>query len=591
MAYNGLKWEIDLNNKHYSYDFFRVYSENDLPPTYYNKGVWVDNPKFKQYESDIIPIFSFLELERKEYTQAGKINGKSCNFEVRKINNNPDLYALFISQGSNYILQYAAEPITGDWSGSWGQYLGLALGYNFSTKNYVITRGGTYFKHTVNNQSRFGREFGNDFKTNYPIPPKDYDQMVLNSLYQSCYYYSGQGFGVYTDVAVFQADGNINTFMSDTVIPKYPNSDDDPENDDDDPTDPTPSPGDDSSDDIPIPPKPTVDVTGTGFVTLYNPSAIDIRNLAYFMWSGEFLDVIKKMFSAPFDCLIGLKLLYAPLTTGASQTIWLGNVESTVSAPKITDQFTDFDCGSIQLAGYFNSFLDYSPYTKVTIFLPFIGYKELNVDEVMNATLHLTYRVDAYSGACVAFLHVSKNIGNTALNSILYEFDGNAAMDIPFTSGDMTRYVQAILGTAASTAGAVISMGAGAKLSTSSVPQTSTDPWTKNPMEKKTVTGLADLGNGSAELEAGKPHIQRGGSLAGANASMAIKQPYIIIERPMQQMPSDYASFIGIPLNMSKPLSSFSGFTVVSQVFMASSSATDDELNMIDSLLRQGVII
>lgn len=364
--------------------------------------------------------------------------------------------------------------------------------------------------------------------------------------------------------------------------PKYPDNPDDPENPDDDPTDPSPGIGDGTSDPIPVPPKPTTDVTGTGFVTLYNPSAIEIRQLAYFMWSGDFADLLKKIFRAPFDCLIGLKLLYAPLSTGASQTIWLGNVETTVSAPKITDQFIDFDCGELTIAEYFGSFLDYTPYTKISIFLPFIGYKQLNVDEVMNATIHLTYRIDVYSGACIAFLKITKGILSTNLNSVLYSFDGNCAMDIPFTAGDMSRYVAAILGTAASTAGAVISnpMPSEAPLNTE------TDA-TKNPNEKH----LSDLGNTSANLVAAKPQIQRGGSLAGANSSMGIKQPYIIIERPLQQMPYNYPNYIGIPLNMTKTLSQVTGFTVISDIFMASSQATDEEIKMITNKLKQGVVL
>lgn len=461
--------------------------------------------------------------------------------------------------------------------------------YNKNTKKLYMFYGFTNAKGiSINNKPAYG-----DPSWEKPLfdGNKAYLSIYANPTVGTKYWlpYPTNQSGTYNFISMLELSSN---FLNGTDLPTYPNDTDDPEGDNDDPTDPTAGDGDKTSDPVPIPTKPIIDVTNTGFVTLYNPDAITIRQLAHFMWSGDFTDLLKKMFSAPFDCLIGLKLIYAPITTGASQTIWLGNVESAVSAPKIIDQFTDFDCGTITLNGYFGSFLDYSPYTKVTIFLPFIGYKQLNVDEVMDSQIHLTYRIDAYSGACIAFIHVTKTIGSTTLSSVIYEFDGNCAMDIPFTSGDMSRYVAAILGTAASTAGAVVSMGAGAKLATQSTPITANDPWTKADFSnKQTVTGLSDLGNGSAELIGGKPQIQRGGSLAGANASMALKLPYLIIERPIQQMPSDYANFIGIPLNMTKKLSQVSGFTVVSQIFMASSQATDDELTMIDTLLRQGVII
>lgn len=569
---------FEINNKIYNYPYVAVNTPNN--------NFWGDS---KIIRGDFISLFEFLELEKRTYSVTGKINGKNMSIDIKPDNltSGLDIWRADIYANGNTITvrSETSELITNEDA----LYSGGSIAYNYYTKEWGYRNGCCGFmakkdKSTIPSIYYYSKDLYSEGTFQAKI-----NNIEANTVYRAVYFGENTGTDYYT--SQFMNSVSLTNFMNGLNInpPNYPNNPNDPE--DDDPTDPTPSPADDSSDEISLPTKPTIDVTGTGFVTLYNPSAIDIRQLAYFMWSGEFTDLLKKMFSAPFDCLIGLKLLYAPLTTGASQTIWLGNVESTVSAPKITDQFTDFDCGSIQLAGYFNSFLDYSPYTKVTIFLPFIGYKELNVDEVMNATLHLTYRIDAYSGSCIAFLHVSKNIGNTQLNSILYEFDGNAAMDIPFTSGDMSRYVAAILGTAASTAGAIASIGAGTKLTTSTIPQTSTDPWTKNPIEKKTVTGLSDLGNGSAELISGKPHIQRAGSLAGANASMAIKTPYIIIERPIQQMPSDYSNFIGIPLNMTQQLSTISGFTVVSQIFMASSSATDDELNMIDSLLRQGVII
>lgn len=377
----------------------------------------------------------------------------------------------------------------------------------------------------------------------------------------------------------YDNEAAYDAFFENILVPSYPNNPDDPENPDDDPTDPIPGESDPTSDPIPIPPKPTTDVTGTGFVTLYNPNAIDIRNLAYFMWSGEFTDLIKKMFSAPFDCIIGLKLIYCPLTTGNNQTIWLGNVESNVSAPKITEQFIDFDCGTITLNGYYGSFLDYPPYTKISIFLPFIGYKQLNVDEVMNSIIHLVYRIDVYTGACIAFLQITKTILSTQLNSVLYQFDGNCAMDIPFTSNDMSRYIGAILNTAASTA------------MTLTTPNTGANEKQQNNINTKiSHNATSGIVNGALDVIQTKPTIARGGSLAGANASMGIKQPYIIIERPLQQMPNDYQNYIGIPLNMTKQLSQIKGFTVLSKIFMASQTATENEIQMIENLLYEGVV-
>lgn len=372
-----------------------------------------------------------------------------------------------------------------------------------------------------------------------------------------------------------------------TKLPSYPDQDPDDDEPDGQPEpDPgIPGDGDTSSDPIPDPPPPPIyDVSDTGFVVIYNPSVIEIRQLAYFMWSGDFADLIKKVFAEPFAALISLKMLFCPITAGAKQTVWLGNVETTVSMSKVTKQFADVDLGSIQVTEFFGSFADYAPFTKIQIFLPFIGFKDLNTDEVMNSTLHLRYRVDVYSGACIAFLTVTKNIKSTNLNSILYQFDGNCALEIPFTSNDNSRYVSAILNTAASSA---LSLANTSSFTSAQSPFM----YDKGENAQFQLGSLAPVANGMLDIMSAKPNVQRAGSLAGATAAMAIKQPYLIIHRPIQHMPANYTHYIGIPLNLSRQLSSVKGYTIVSQIFIASSTATDEEITQITQLLKSGVIL
>lgn len=394
---------------------------------------------------------------------------------------------------------------------------------------------------------------------------------------------------IYNKTGILTDKTGYEYVFGEVYIPSYPDQNPDEDNGADnqpEPDAPIQGDGDTSSDAIPDPPPlPNVDVTDTGFVTVYNPNVVEIRQLAYFMWSGDFVDLIKKMFAEPFSALISLKLIYVPVTTGNSQIVWLGNVETGVSMKKVTQQFVDVDMGTLTISEFFGSFADYAPYTKVQIFLPFIGYKDLNVDEVMNAVIHLRYRIDVYSGACIAFLTVTKDIKSTKLNSILYQFDGNCSTEIPFTSNDNSRYVAAILN--ATTQGA-LSLASSSSVS----PPKPQDPFVKEPNTATFNLGsLAPVANGMLDILSVKPNIARSGSLAGAIASMGVKQPYVIIHRPIQHMPANYQKYYGIPLNLTRTLSELSGYTVVSQVFIESAGATDDEVQMITTLLRNGVIL
>lgn len=357
-----------------------------------------------------------------------------------------------------------------------------------------------------------------------------------------------------------------------------------------DPTDTSPSNADNTSDDIFSPSKPAQGVTNTGFVTVYNPSITEIQSLATFMWSAEIPDLLKKIFNEPLDAIIDLKLLYAPVTTANRQKIWLGVTETNTSSLRVTQQFTEFDCGSIDVATYFQSFLDYTPYTKISIYLPFIGYRELNTDEVMDSIINLKYMIDIFSGSCVAIITLTKTVGSTQLNSVMYQFDGNCSMEIPFTSLNMQQYISAVLNVASATAQAVTA--GQAVMNTPELgrySKTTKAEWAS--VNKNFEQSLSNLGNTGLDLISTKPRVSRAGSLAGANASMAVKQAYLIIERPMQQMPTDYAHFMGIPLNLTKRLSSMTGFTVISDIQFSSSIATDEEHAIVVGLLKQGVII
>lgn len=576
---NNKYMNITIGEKTYKYYFFQVNTPNNQPPyssPTSNPKAITKNLQFKQYESDIIPLFSFLELPRSITSLSAEIDGKSVSIQVKQVSGRDYYYADFIAGNVTFRAYEPSETTNAANATSQG----TAFGYNYATKQFLKFSGGTSFVITERDEDTIFRlYFDNDFFNHYSLPTYNYLSEVPVGTHFCAKYYPANwqtaDFKYYSDFDAFQKGNNYKPI-------EYPDS---PDNDDE-PDDSVTGDGDTDSEPIPEPPPmPISDVTDTGFVVIYNPNAIEIRQLAYFMWTTDFSNLIKKVLGNPFDALISLKLLYCPvLKSAAKLTVWLGNVETDVSMYKVVQQFTDVDLGSIKITEFFGSFADYAPFTKIQIFLPFIGYKDLNTDEVMNATLHLRYRIDVYSGACIAFLTVTKTIKSTVLNSILYQFDGNCAMEIPFTASDNSRYVSAILNSAASSA---LSL---ANTSSFSPPQIA-QGFSKGESAKFELGSLAPVANGLMDIMSVKPNVQRAGSLAGAVASMGVKQPYVIIHRPIAQMPTNYQHYYGIPLNLNRKLSQVTGYTVVSQVFITSAVATDEEITMITELLKNGVIL
>ena len=384
-----------------------------------------------------------------------------------------------------------------------------------------------------------------------------------------------QNLGSSSTIEPKRTDGTPSLFdLLEKYIPKYPDGDDD----DDFPS----GDGDDDSDDIN--PNPVFPTTATGFVSMYAPTQSELKSLASFMWSSEFLDIILKLMQNPYDAIISIKNVCCDIETGGTSNIILGNVDTKISCSEITRQYQQIDCGTIKVSRYFGNFLDFNPYTSIKIYLPFVGYKEIDVDEVMGSTLHLYYNIDLLTGTCVAIINVSKTINGTALNSVLYQFDGMIGTEIPVTSNDYSQVVSALLKGIATTGAAIgitaATGGSGGALLGSAVAS-----------EKATAIGTTMMVNSAIDTVTSKINVQHGGSLGGSMGVLASKQPYLIITRVIPKNPTNYASLHGIPSNTYKKLSSLKGFTKMQDIQIKSTIGSVDETEEIKQLLLNGVVL
>lgn len=160
------------------------------------------------------------------------------------------------------------------------------------------------------------------------------------------------------------------------------------------------------------------------FFTVYIPTNenMEVINNAIFLQGSETVDVMHYFSSyKKFFCIIpieGYKQLKA------------SKYDFGVTAPYTKSYNLDIDCGSIQIDETFNSVMDYAPFSRLTIFLPFIGFQELDVSMVMNNTLHVVYTVDVLSGRCLAklFVVIEEN------ECCIAEYGGTIASDEVFST-------------------------------------------------------------------------------------------------------------------------------------------------------------
>lgn len=305
---------------------------------------------------------------------------------------------------------------------------------------------------------------------------------------------------------------------------------------------------------------PTISAADTGFVTLYKPSISQMNALANYMWGTLDLEVFKKIFANPMDVILGLSILPGVVPSGGSSSVKVGNIDTGISMTKVGNQYVKFNCGSVTIKRKWGAFLDYSPYTKAFIYLPFIGVQPIDVDEIMNKTVSVTYNIDVLSGGCCAFVKVD---GTT-----LYSYIGQCAASVPVTGKDWSTMINGVLGAVSGIAGTIGSIATGNVVGA--------------------VSGVASV---AQNVIGAKPTYQRSGSMGGMGGMMGIKTPYIIIERPVQAVPGYQNQIIGYPSFITRLIGDFRGYTEIEQCHLENIPCTGDEMTEIENILKTGVIL
>lgn len=343
----------------------------------------------------------------------------------------------------------------------------------------------------------------------------------------------------------------------------------------------------DPSDPIPVPDIPSFSpASRAGFFHLFRMNGSQMRSFGAIFNDYDFFSAVKQFLTNYKDCLIGVN--YVPFTPDSEEGYHMqwGWSEGTLfqytteyAYPLVSSQYKKLDFGTIYIKPYFKNAFDYSPYTKITIWLPYIGFKELPVDEVMGLNLNVTYICDCFSGDCVAFINTPVVGPNGPQRvAVIACYYGNLAMEIPTDSVSFDGLIAAgvqMMGVAASLGLQAIGGGLGL---------------TTGPDTNGAISSL--VGSTVNVVQNAKPAYSKSGGAGCSNGYQAIQYPYIIIEHPNQSLPTDFNKFRGYPFNESGTLGQLkSGFAVVDDIQLNNIPAFETEREEIKRLLREGVLL
>lgn len=327
---------------------------------------------------------------------------------------------------------------------------------------------------------------------------------------------------------------------------------------DSDPSVPPQNPTDTGTGNSPTPAPPSG--SASALWSVYHPTQAQVNQFGAWLWTDNIITQIQQVLQNPMEGIITLHKVFAMPVDSGSGTIVVGRLDSQVPSATVTQQYVTADCGYVDCSEYFGNVFDYAPHTNVSLYLPFIGIVPLNTDDVMRATIHVTYGVDVFTGACLAMVEVTRDANTVNM----YQYAGVASVEYPLTGSVHSGLITGLLGVAGSVAATVATGGVSA------------------PAAVAAVGGLAS---------AGKSSNARASGFSGNSGAMGIKKPYLIIERPQTKVAQSFPRIAGYPTNYSVKLGNCSNHVVVSHVHVEGINATDTELNQIATLLKSGVIV
>lgn len=226
----------------------------------------------------------------------------------------------------------------------------------------------------------------------------------------------------------------------------------------------------------------------------------------------------------------------------------------------------------------FNSFLDYAPYTRLKLYLPYIDTIELNVSEVMDKYLWVTYAIDILTGGLTAFIEVTDS-STYQDPKLVIQASSVIGIDIPLGQTNAREVQLKNILNGIQLAGSLASIGIGAVSG------------------NELATGIGVIGTlksaSVGTIEANQQHISKG-KASGDFTSFYAPQDVILIRQTLKTRPIDYASVKGRPCGKYIQLSTLEGkgYTKVQAIHLENfNSATSSELSEIEDYLKSGVIL
>lgn len=320
--------------------------------------------------------------------------------------------------------------------------------------------------------------------------------------------------------------------------------------------------------------KPKLTSAGA-FNTFYALSESELKSFANELWTADenkFNQIIQGLLlmgENPMDGIISLQLYPFSLlnlsSLATTQPIQIGRTQLNTTATKIKGLNAVIDLGSINLRNYFDSFLDYEPYSTATLYIPYCGSIQLSLNDTIGKTISVKLIVDYNSGICTAVVF-SDGI------PIVYK-NGVIGQQISVTGTDNATMASNAISSSLNMLNSATNFIAGGKDVSS------------------TIQNSANLLASSFDYSAMRTIYQTQGANSSQINMYQPQKPHIIINLAEFDVADDFGKYHGFRCDFYDFINSLNGYVETDTPILTNINATEDEKNIIIELMRGGFYV
>ena len=133
---------------------------------------------------------------------------------------------------------------------------------------------------------------------------------------------------------------------------------------------------------------------------------------------------------SPIDSVVSLiRYPFTPTHGSTKQAVKLGRFEASAEGYPISNAIQTITFAGVDIFPRFgNNFLDYEPYTKYEVYVPFCDTVELSAADILGHTLNVRLVVDLFTGVCTGYILADSLCIETT--------SGNVGVSLPLTGLD-----------------------------------------------------------------------------------------------------------------------------------------------------------